>query len=324
MKRRDLGRLAAGALLATAGGGAWAQAYPSKPIRLIVPYPAGGGTDTVSRAVFEKVAGFLGQPFVIENKGGAGTTIGLAELARARPDGYTVGVGGTSDPLLPLLYENLAFNPSTDLTFVATLATVPIVLVAGPAIPVKTMAELVALARSRGNAPLGYASAGVSSPHHLAGIHLAAMAGIPLTHVPYKGTAPALTDLVGGHVPLAMLGLPSAMAYAKEGKLKILGVASAQRSALAPEIPTISEGGVKGFEAGYWWHVTVPTGTPPAVIARLREGIDRALRTPELRDSLLKGGFEPMLLSPADAERALKEDTAKWTKVIRENNIRGG
>ncbi|RQO61273.1 hypothetical protein DBV14_05710 [Variovorax sp. KBW07] len=323
MKRREFTLAAAAALLAPAAP-ARADNYPSKPVRLIVPYPPGGGTDTVARVVFERVAVLMGQPFVVENKAGAGTTIGLGELARARPDGYTIGVGGTSDPLLPLLYDGLAFNPSADLTFVATLATVPIVLAAGPGIPAKTLQELLAAGRAKGAQPMAYASPGTASPHHLAGIYLGEMAGLPLLHVPYKGTSQALTDLVGGHVPLAMLGLPSALPYVRQGKLKILGVATAQRSALAPEIPTISEGGVPGFNAGYWWHVTVPTGTPQAVIARLRDAVDKTLRTPALTESLLKSGFEPMLLSPAEAEKALKEDTAKWTKVIRANNLRGG
>ncbi|MFV0676932.1 Bug family tripartite tricarboxylate transporter substrate binding protein [Variovorax sp. tm] len=322
MRRRHFTLGAAAALLAPAVP-AWADSYPARPVRLIVPYPPGGGTDTVTRAVFERVAALMGQPFVIENKAGAGTTIGLGELARARPDGYTVGVGGSSDPLLPLLYDKLPFNPVADLTFVATLATVPIVLAAGPSLPAKTLQELLAASRAKGAQPLSYASPGTASPHHLAGIYLSEMAGIPLVHVPYKGTSQALTDLVGGHVPLAMLGLPSALPFARQGKLKILGVASAQRSALAPDIPTISESGVPGFSAGYWWHVTVPTGTPQAVISQLRGTIDKVLHTPALIESLLKGGFEPMLLSPAEAEKALKEDTAKWTKVIRENSLRG-
>lgn len=322
MKRREFSIAAAAAVLAPMRL-ALADTYPARPVRVVVPYPPGGGTDTVARAVFERVSVLMGQPFVIENKAGAGTTIGLGDLARSRPDGYTVGVGGSSDPLLPLLYDKLPFNPSADLSFVATLATVPIVLAAGPSLPVKTMDELLTFARATGARPLSYASPGNASPHHLAGIYLAEKAGIPLEHVPYKGTSQALTDLVGGHVPLAMLGLPSALSFARQGKLKMLGVASAQRSALAPEIPTISEGGVPGFSASYWWHVTVPTGTPQPIVAQLRDAIDKTLRTPALTQSLLAGGFEPMLLSPADAQRALAEDTAKWTKVIRDNKLRG-
>ncbi|MGQ3001702.1 MAG: Bug family tripartite tricarboxylate transporter substrate binding protein [Hydrogenophaga sp.] len=324
MNRRDFSRLAAAATLLSPAMLVRAENYPARPVRLIVPYPPGGGTDTLARAVFERVGPLLGQPFVIENKGGAGTTIGLGELARAKADGYTVGVGGSSDPLLPLLYDKLSFNPVSDLSFVSTLATVPIVLVAGPAMPATNLGELLAMARARKGTPIHYASPGTASPHHLAGIYFSEKAGLPLTHVPYKGTSPAITDLLGGHVPLAMLGLPSALPLVREGKVKILGVATPRRSALAPEIPTLSESGVPGFSAGYWWHVTVPSGTPNAVILKLRETIDQVLRTPALHDSLLAAGFEPMLLSPAEAERALKEDTAKWTKVIRENNIRGG
>lgn len=322
MRRRDIVLAAAASALSPAAP-VWADSYPSRPVRLIVPYPPGGGTDTVARAVFERVATLLGQPFVVENKAGAGTTIGLGELARAHRDGYTIGVGGSSDPLLPLLYDKLPFDPVADLSFVATLATVPIVLAAGPSSPAGTMSELLAIGRAKGARPLGYASPGTASPHHLAGISLGEMAHIPLMHVPYRGTSQAITDLIGGHVPLAMLGLPSALPFARQGKLKILGVASAQRSALATDVPTLSEGGVPGFSAGYWWHVTVPTGTPQAVIDKLREAIDKTLRTPAVADSLLKSGFEPILLSPTEAHRALLEDTARWTKVIRDNNIRG-
>lgn len=321
MNRREFGGLSVALLAAPTS--VLAQTYPERPIRLIVPYPAGGGTDIVARAVFERVSAKLGQPFVVDNKAGAGSSIGLAELARSKPDGYTVGVGGSSDPLLPLLYPKLPFNPSHDLTFVSTLATVPIVLAAGPSMPAKTMSEFLALVRTKGAAPINFASPGTASPHHLAGVYLAEQAGISMVHVPYRGTAQALTDLAGGHVPLAMLGLPSAMAFVREGKIKILGVASAQRSALAPDVPTISEGGVAGFDAAYWWHVTVPTGTPPAIISTLRSAITLVLVDPAMKESLLKGGFEPLTLSPAPAERALKEDTAKWTRVIQANNLRG-
>ncbi|WP_454752845.1 Bug family tripartite tricarboxylate transporter substrate binding protein [Cupriavidus necator] len=322
MERRAFALAAAAALLAPAVP-ARAESYPSRPVRLIVPYPPGGGTDTVARTVFEHVSGLLGQPFVVENKAGAGATIGLGDLARSRPDGYTVGVGGSSDPLLPLLYDKLSFNPVSDLAFVATLATVPIVLVAGPSLPAKNLQELLAIGRARRAQPISYASPGAASPHHLAGIYFGQMAGIPLVHVPYKGTAQATTDLIGGHVPLAVLGLPSALTFEREGKLRILGVASAQRSALAPEVPTISEAGVPGFSAGYWFHATVRTGTPQPIIARLREAVIKALRTPAVAESLLKGGFEPVTLSPAEAEKALKEDTARWARVIRENHLRG-
>ncbi len=297
--------------------------FPAKPVRLIVPFPPGGGTDAVARMVSQKLALALGQPVVVENKAGAGTTIGLAEVARSAADGYTLGVGGTSDPLLHLLYENLPFNPTNDLVFVSTLASSTIVLAVGANLPAKNVSEFIALAKSSAAAPLGYASVGVSSPHHLAGIHFSSVSGAPLTHVPYKGTAPALTDLVGGHIPAGMLGLPSVLPFSRSGKLRILGVASAKRSPLAPDIPTIAEAGLKGFEAGFWYHVVVPRGTPKPIIDRLRLEIDKVVSSNEMKDTMAKSGFEALMLTPEESDRALKEDTARWTKIIRENNIRG-
>lgn len=324
LTRRSAMAFSSLALLSGTASSARAQAgYPARAIRLIVPFPAGGGTDTVARMVSQKLGAALGQSTVVENKPGAGTTIGLAEVARAAPDGYTLGVGGTSDPLLPLLYDNLPFNPTSDLVFVSTLASSTLVLAVGMNVPARNVTEFIALARSRTSQPLGYASVGVSSPHHLAGIHFSSMAAAPLTHVPYKGTAPALADLIGGHIPAAMLGLPSALPHARSGKLRILGVASAKRSPLAPDIATISEAGLKGFEAGFWYHIVAPRGTPKTVIDRLRVEIDRVVSNPEMRDTLAKSGFESLTLTPEESERALREDTARWTRIIRDNGIRG-
>jgi tripartite-type tricarboxylate transporter receptor subunit TctC len=300
-----------------------ASTYPNKSIRLIVPFPPGGGTDAVARMVSQKLGGALGHSLVVENKAGAGTTIALAEVARSPADGYTIGVGGTSDPLLPLLYDNLPFNPSTDLVFVSTLASATLVLAVGPDVPARNVPEFIALAKSKAATPLAYASVGVSSPHHLAGIHFASMAGAPLMHAPYRGTAPAIKDLVGGHVPAAMLGLPSALPLARAGKLRILGVASSKRSALAPDIPTIAEAGLKGFEAGFWYHIVVPKGTPKPIVERLRSEIDRIVSSTEMKEAMAKSGFESLTLSPEEAERALRADTARWTQIIRDNNIRG-
>jgi len=302
---------------------AQASTYPNKSIRLIVPYPAGGGTDVVARMVSQKLGEALGQSLVVDNKAGAGTTIGLGELARSPADGYTIGVGGTSDPLLPLLYENLSFSPTTDLVFVSTLASSTLVLAVGTNVPARNVSEFIALAKSKSASPLAYASVGVSSPHHLAGIHFASMAGVQLTHTPYRGTAPAVNDLVGGHIPAAMLGLPSALPFARNGKLRILGVASPKRSPLAPDIPTIAESGLKGFEAGFWYHIVVPKGTPKPIVERLRTEIDRIVSSAEMKEAMAKGGFESLTLSPEESERALRADTARWTQVIRDNNIRG-
>jgi tripartite-type tricarboxylate transporter receptor subunit TctC len=297
--------------------------FPTKPIRLIVPFPPDGGTDAVARRVSQKLALALGQPVVVENKAGAGTTIGLAEVARSAADGDALGVGGTSDPLLHPLSENLTFDPTKDLVFLSTLASSTIALAVGANLPAKNVTEFIALAKRSAAAPLGHASVGMSSPQHLAGIHFSSPSGAPLTHVPYKGTAPALTDLVGGHIPAGMLGLPSVLPFFRSGKLRILGVASAKRSPLAPDIPTIAEAGLKGFEAGFWYHVVVPRGTPKPIIERLRLEIDKVVSSSETKDTMAKSGFEALMLTPEESDRALREDTARWTEIIRENNIRG-
>lgn len=324
VSRRSAIQIMAAGALGASGLSLMAQvSYPNKNLRMVVPFPPAGGTDTVARALAQRLSAALGQAVVVDNKAGAGTTIGLAEVARAAPDGYTVGIGGTSDPLLGLLYDNLPFNPKQDLVFVSTLASSPIALAVGNNVPARTITEFISYAKSRSSSPLAYASVGIASPQHLAGVHFSAMTGAPLIHAPYRGTGPALNDLLGGHVPVAMLGLPSLLPHARTGKLRILGVASAKRSQLAVEIPTIAESGVSGFEAGFWYHVVVPRGTPADVIQRLRQAIDRVISSPDMKEYLAGHGFEALTLSPDESVRALKLETEKWSRVIRENNIRG-
>ena len=322
-RRFALQSMAAGALGAS-GLPLMAQAsFPNKSMKIIVPFPPGGGTDTVARALAQRLSAALGHAVIVDNKAGAGTTIGLAEVARAAPDGYTMGIGGNSDPLLPLLYDNLSFNRSQDLVFVSTLASSPIALAVGNNVPAKNIREFISYAKGRSSSPLAYASVGITSPQHLAGIHFSAMTGVPLVHSPYRGTGPALNDLLGGHIPVAMLGLPSLLPHARNGKLKILGVASATRSQLASEIPTIAESGVDGFEAGFWYHVVVPRGTPIDVIQRLRTAIDRVINSSEMKAYLAGIGFEALTLSPTESAGALRLETEKWSRIIREKNIRG-
>ena len=324
LTRRGAIQIMAAGALSVSGFPLEAQVnYPNKNLRLVVPFPPGGGTDTVARALAQRLSLVLGQAVIVDNKAGAGTTIGLADVARSAPDGYAIGIGGTSDPLLPLLYDNLPFNPSQDLVVVSTLASSPIALAVGNNVPARTITEFISYAKGKSTSPLAYASVGIASPQHLAGIHFSAMTGAPLTHVPYRGTGPALNDLLGGHIPAAMLGLPSLLAHARSGKLRILGVASATRSQLANEVPTIAESGVNGFEAGFWYHVVVPRGTPVDVIQRLRLAVDRVITSQEMRDYLAANGFEALTLSPEDSARALKLETEKWSRIIRETNIRG-
>jgi len=301
--------------------GSLAQAYPSRPIRAIIPFPAGGGSDLIGRLVLQELGQVLGQPIHVENKVGGGGTIGLAELVRSRPDGYTIGMGGSSVQFMGEVFDSLRFDPMTDLIPVAALASAPIAVVAGPALSVRSMPELLEYAKIKTATELAYASPGVASPHHLAGILLAKALKIPMLHVPYKGAAPALTDVLGGHIPIGIVGLPSAMQYAKHPQFKILGVASAKRTELAPEFPTIAEAGLPGYEASYWWDICVPAGTPAPIIDRLHKEIVGILRAPGMLELLLKNGFEPIIMTRAEMSAALKLDTAKWIKVIRASNI---
>lgn len=298
-----------------------AQQYPSKPIRAIIPFSAGGGTDTLARIVLKALAESLGQPIVLDNKAGAGGAVGWSEVARAAPDGYTISIGATTLPVLGEMYDNLTFDPKRDFEFVAPIATVSSALVAQASLPVKNIRELLAYAKSRGVA-LPYGTAGVATPQHLAGALLARTAGIRLDHVPYKGTSNAIADTVGGHIPLAIVGLPQALQYAKSGQLRILGVASTQRSPLAPEVPTLAESGVPGYEANYWWDIIVPRGTPPAVVQRLHDELGVVLTKPEVRKTLMAAGYEPMVMGRAEYTAALAQDVAKLTKIVRDNKIK--
>lgn len=324
MQRRNLAALAAAALLGLSTTAVVAQNYPDRPIRMIVPFSAGGATDNPTRIVMKKVGEQMGQPVVIENKSGAGGALGYAEVVRSKPDGYTLTVGSAHVSLMGLIYDKLTFDPTTDIMSVAPMANVPIALVASSSAPFKTMAEMLDYARKNPASRLNYGTPGVSTPQHLAGVLLATMAGIQLEHVPYKGGMPAVQDVMGGSIPLAMIGLSTAMAQAETGRIRILGVGGSKRSPLAPNVPTIAEGGVPGYEASYWIDISVAKGTPEAIVNRLHAAITLAVQSPEIQDVLKKGGFEPLVMSLSENQRALKEQSAKWGKVIRENNIRVG
>jgi tripartite-type tricarboxylate transporter receptor subunit TctC len=324
MQRRTLAALVTAAILGLSTTAVVAQNYPDHPIRMLVPFAPGGGTDTATRIVMKKVGEQLGQTVVVENKPGAGGALAYAEVARSKPDGYTLTVGSAHLSLMGLIYDKLPFDPATDLVSVAPMANVPVALVASSSAPFKTLAEMLDYARKNPATPLAYGTPGVSTPNHLSGVLLATMAGIKLEHVPYKGVMPAVQDVMAGSIPLAIVGLSTAMSQAETGRIRILGVGGAKRSPLAPNVPTIAEGGVPGYEAGYWYDVSLAKGTPEAIVNRLHAEISKAVQSPEVQEALKKGGFEPLVMSPSENQRALKEDGAKWSKVIRENNIRAG
>lgn len=315
MKRRTFVSIAA-----TAGSFAFAQEYPARPLRLLVPYTPGGGTDTVVRIVMKKIGEQLGQAVIVENKPGAGGAIAYAELLRNKPDGYTLTTGSGNVALLNLLNNKLPFDAATDLIQVAPLASVPIALIASKKLPVENMAELIAHAKQ--NPGMSYGTPGPTTPQHLAGVLLGSMAGLKLTHVGYRGTAQAVQDVIGGHLPLAIIGLSTAIPFSHGGQVKVLGVGSVKRSELAPEIPTIAEGGIKGYDASYWYDICVAKGVPQTVVNRLHAEITKASQSPDVRATLTAAGFEPMAVTQAEYQGMLRAERAKWEPVIRANNIR--
>ena len=321
MKRRAFINLFA-ALLPASTTPAFAQAYPSRRLRLLVPYTAGGGTDFAARIVMKKLGEQVGQPIVVENKPGAAAAPAYTELLHSKPDGYTLTTGSGITSLLNLLNSKLPFNAATDLVQVAPLASVPIVLIAGKKVPAQNMAELISHVKQ--NPGMSYGTPGPATPHHLAGVLLASMAGLQMTHVGYRGTAPAIQDVIGGHLPLAIVGLSSATQFARSGQLKVLGVGSAKRSDLAPEIPTLAEGGVKGYDASYWYDICVAKGVAKAVVGRLHTEVTKALQDTEVGTTLTAAGLEPMAVTQDEYQRMLQAERAKWEPIIRANHIQMG
>ena len=303
------------ALLATTGTSA--QDYPSRPVTLIVPYAAGGGNDVMARIVAEKMSRSLGQQIVIENKGGAGGSIATRQVAKAAPDGYTLGLGGTGTHAInPTLYPNVGYDPRKDFAPVGLIATSALVVLVNTSVPAKTVPELIALAR-RDPGKLNYASAGVGSGIHLGAELFATMAGVKLTHIPYKGSAPALTDLVGGHVAIYFSSLPPAIALIREGKVRALAVTGPQRSALLPDLPTVAEAALPGYESVLHYGIVAPAGTPRAVVEKLNAAMQAALAEPDVRERIIADGAEPLPGTPEDYAADIDREETKWSKVVK-------
>src|SRR6478735_10800904 len=269
--------------------------YPDRPITLIVPYAPGGGNDVMARAVAEPMAKVLGQPLVIENRGGGGGSIGTRQVAKAPADGYTLGLGGTGTLAIdPTLYPNVGYDPRKDFAPVGLIATSALVVLVNPAVPAKTIPELIALAKKEPG-KLTYASAGVGSGIHLGAELFATMAHIKLTHIPYKGSAPALTDLLGGHVAIYFSSLPPAIALVKDGRVRALAVTGPKRSPLLPDLPTVAEAGpLPGYEAVLHYGIVAPAGTPQPVIDKLAAAMRAALAEPDVRERIAADGAEVM------------------------------
>jgi tripartite-type tricarboxylate transporter receptor subunit TctC len=301
---------------------AQAQVYPSKPIRLIVPYPAGGGTDFFARTVGAQLAAQFGQPVIVENKPGAATIVGAEAAAKSPGDGYTLLLGDTATfAVNPSLYKKLPYDPSKDLTPVTMTGRFALLLVVNPAkLKAGSVMELIETAK-QASGKIDYASPGAGSPHHLAMELFKQRTGAQFTHVPYKGAAPAVQDLLAGQVPLMFLDLAAGAPQIKAGKLRALAVASDKRIAALPDLVTVGEAGVPGFEAWAWQVLAVPETTPRDIVARINAEYRKAIALPDLRQKLIDAGIDPLQSSPQDASAYIRSEALKWAKVISEGRI---
>ena len=305
--------------LVVAKGGAFAQGYPNKAIRFVVPLSA-GAADTLARTIGAKLTESWGQQVVVENRPGAGTTIGTDLVAKAAADGYTFLMATFSHAVNATFYRKLPYDTLRDFATVTLVASAPNVLVVHPSIPATSVREFIALARSRPG-ELNFASAGNGSSSHLAGELFKSLAGVNMLHVPYKGAAPAMTDLLGGHVHLTFDPLPSSLPHVKAGKLRALGVTSAKRSAAIPELATIAEAGVVGYEISGWSGVLVAAGTPKEIVTQLNAEIVKILNIPEVKERFSGLGFETVGNAPEQFDAFIRAEITKWGKVVRDANI---
>lgn len=321
-RRLLLAGLAASAVLGVALP-VLAQDYPNKVIKLIVPYPPGGATDVIGRVMAQKLSGALGQQVIVDNRAGAAGSIGAAAVAAAAPDGYTLLMGAmTSHSISAVLYKKVVnFDMDKSFAPVAIVGSVPLLFVVNPSIKANTLPEFIALAKSKPG-KLSFASAGNGSPQHLAGEMFQRIAGVQMLHVPYKGSGPAMTDLMGGQVDSMIETAPAAQAHIKAGKLRAIAAASAQRVATLPEVPTATEAGLKGFEVSSMFGIAAPAGTPAAIIGKLNLALKAILSQQDVKDSLLAQGVIASYTTPEEATVALHNESAKWTKVILDGNIK--
>lgn len=321
MKERAL--LAALFLVTLAGTlPALAQEYPRRAIRLIVPFAPGGGNDTVARVIAQSAGASLGQPVVVDNRAGAGGMLGAELAARAPPDGYTLFLGGVgSHAVNPNLHAKLPYDPVKDFAPITLIASAPSVLVVNPSLPARTLAEFTALAKASPGR-INYASNGNGSSAQLAAVLYESMAGVQMVHVPYKGLAPALVDLLAGEVQAMFSSVVAIVPNIKAGRLRALAVTGKRRAALLPEVPTLDESGVPGYEAGSWYGILAPAGTPQAVVAKLHEAIVRALAQPEVRERLVSEGAEVIGSTPEAFAAHITAELARMGKLIRDAGIR--
>jgi tripartite-type tricarboxylate transporter receptor subunit TctC len=298
-----------------------AQDWPGKPVRMIAPFAAGGATDALARIVGQRMTERYGQPVLVENRAGAGGNLGAELVARAAPDGYVLLLGGVPHAIGMSLYRNPGYDLAKDLAAVANLAAFPSMIAVHPTLPVKSVKELIALARARPG-ELTFGSAGNGSPNHMALELFNSMAKTRMVHVPYKGTGQMIGDLAGGHVQLASVGFPAALPLVKAGRLRVLAVTSRARSPLLPEVPTVAEQGLTGFDVSSWYGVFAPAALPRALVQRLNTELTAMLGVPEVKEKLAGLGAEPMPMAPDEFARFVREEIALWARIVKESGAR--
>jgi len=298
-------------------GATQAQQYPTRPIKIIVPFGPGGFTDVAARILQKELAPAIGQPIVIENKPGAGSTIGTSEVSKSAPDGYTLVMISTAHVISPHLYKAMPYDPIKDFTPVMKLAEGPYVLVVHPSLGANSVADLIAMAKAKPNT-IDYASSGNGSAQHLVGALFVTMAGAPLSHVPYKGSSQAMNDVLGGIVKVSFVGVPNALPNLNAGKIKALAVSTRKRYADLPDVPTLEEAGVKGYDATIWLGLLAPPGTPRDIVDKLNTSITKILSTPEAKKLMASAGVDVATSSPEEFGALMQSELERWGKVVRE------
>jgi tripartite-type tricarboxylate transporter receptor subunit TctC len=297
------------------------QSFPAKPVRMIVPYAPGGIADNLARLLGQRLTAAWGQPLIVENRPGAGTNLGSELVAKSAPDGYTLLSAGIAQTVGPALYAKLPYDPIRDFAWVTNMAKVPVLLVVHPSLPARNAREIIALAKAKPGM-LAYASAGIATSGHLAGELFKSVAHVDLTHIPYKGSAPALIDNLSGQVALYFGAISSPLPHVKSGRLRAIAVTTLTRASAAPDIPTLDEQGLKGFDTATWYGVAAPAATPAAIVAKLNADIVRIIKLPEVRDRLASEGADVVGDSPEALTAFVKAEIAKWSKVVKQSGVK--
>ncbi|MEO7405104.1 MAG: tripartite tricarboxylate transporter substrate binding protein [Burkholderiales bacterium] len=321
MFRHAIARVAFAALAGLAPSLTAAQAYPTKTIRVVVPFTPGGFNDILGRMLAQRLQEAWGQPALVENKAGAGTTIGTEFAAKSASDGHTILVVALPFSVIPGLYPNARFDVLKDFAPVVMAGATPNVLVVAPSVPAQSVKELIALAKAKPGG-FSYASAGAGSSPHLAMEMFKQMVGVDLVHIPYKGSAPGVTDMLAGQIPTLFDNLPNVIQHIRAGKMRALAVTTTQRTSMAPDVPTMIEAGVPGYEMTAWFGIVAPAGTPPDIIAKLNAEANKMLTAPDIRDRFTKAGVDPVGGTSADFGRHLQTEVVKWAKVVKDAGMK--